>query len=139
MKKLILGAAALVLMLFLAVPGIFAQGYGGGWGCPGMMGGWQGGQGGGWYCPWRGSGYRGNSGPALQRYAPGQTPGKPLTEGQAKNLLQQYLQNNGNPNLKLGSITPKDGVYEAQIVTKEGSLVNKIEVNKQNGWFRSVY
>lgn len=138
MKRLILGSAAVVLMLLLAVPGSYGQGYGG-WGCPGMSGAWHGGQGGGWYCPWMGGGYRGSSGPATQQYAPGQTPGKPLTEDQAKNLVSQYLRNTHNPNLKLGSITSKDGVYEAKIVTKDGSLVDKIEVNKQTGWFRSGY
>lgn len=138
MKKWLLGGAALMLTVFLVLPATYAQGYGG-WGCGGMYAGWHGRHGGGWYCPWMSGGYQGGPGAAPQQYAPGQTPGKPLTEGQAKNLVQQYLQNKNNPNLKLGDITSKDGVYEAQIVTKDGSLVNKIEVNKQTGWFRSAY
>lgn len=138
MKKILLGAAAVTLMLFFVVPASYAQGYGG-WGCPGMRGAWRGGTGSGWYCPWMAGGHRGGWSPAAQQYVPGQTPGKPLTEGQAKNLVQQYLRNRNNPNLKLGGVTDRGGVYEAQIVTRDGSLVDKIEVNKQTGWFRSAY
>ncbi|MEJ2070930.1 MAG: hypothetical protein P8X58_11080, partial [Syntrophobacterales bacterium] len=91
-------------------------------GGPGM----QGGQGG-WYCPWMGS----QGGPPVAR------PGQPLTAGQAKAMVEQHI--SGNPNLRAGKVTQKDGVYEVQIVTKDGSLVDKILVNKQTGWFQSTY
>ncbi|MEJ2226459.1 MAG: hypothetical protein P8X49_15130 [Syntrophobacterales bacterium] len=64
-------------------------------------------------------------------------PGKPLSADQAKAMVEQQI--GGNPNLKAGKVTEKDGAYEVDIVTKDGSLVDKIQVNKQTGWFRSVY
>ncbi len=52
-------------------------------------------------------------------------------------MVEQQL--SGNPNLKVGKVREKDGAYEVEIVTKEGSLVDKLQVNKQTGWFRSTY
>jgi hypothetical protein len=54
-------------------------------------------------------------------------------------LLENYLKNTGNPNLKLGDIGEKEKFYEAEILTKDGSLVDKIQVDKYTGWFRSAY
>lgn len=64
-------------------------------------------------------------------------PGQPLSADQARAMVEQHI--SGNPNLKVGTVTPKDDAYEVDIITKEGSLVDKIQVNKQTGWFRSVY
>jgi len=86
------------------------------------------GQKGGWYCPWMGGS---QTGPPVAK------PGQPLTADQAKAMVEQHI--SGNPNLKAGKVTPKDNAYEVEVVTKEGSLVDKIQVNKQTGWFRSVY
>jgi hypothetical protein len=41
--------------------------------------------------------------------------------------------------LKLGKIMDKDQYFEAEIVTKNDSLVDKILVDKQTGWMRSIY
>jgi len=136
MKKLALAglfvflAVMLTLGTLAAQPGGQGQGQGGGWYCPWMGGGGPGmhrGQGGGWYCPWMGS----RGGPPVAQ------PGKPLSADQAKAMVEQQL--SGNPNLKVGKVTEKDGAYEVEIVTKEGSLVDKLQVNKQTGWFRSTY
>ncbi len=103
---------------------------GGGWYCPWMGGGGPGGRSGpGWYCPWGPGGMM--SGPPVAQ------PGQPLTADQAKAMVEQHI--SGNPNLKVGKVNPKEGFYEVDIVTKDGSLVDKIQVNKQTGWFRSVY
>jgi len=141
MKKTSLAGLVLVLTMLLAIPTIYAQQAG--WGCPGMRGAHHGGQGG-WYCPWRGGGAGygaapGAQGQTQQQYAPGQTPGKPLTQEQAKALVENYLKNTNNPNLKLGAFTEKGDVFEADIVTSDGSLADKILVNKETGWFRSAY
>lgn len=141
MKKTALAGSIIVLTILLAVPVIYAQQSG--WGCPWMSGRYQQGQGG-WYCPWMGGGMGygtvpGAQGQNQQQYAPGQTPGKPLTREQAKALVENYLKNTNNPNLKLGSLTDKQDVFEADIVTKDGSLADKILVNKDTGWFRSAY
>lgn len=128
MKRL----ALVGLFLFLAVsltlgPAAAQRGQGGGWYCPWMGGGpgSQRGGGGGWYCPWM------VSGPPVAK------PGQPLSADQAKAMVAQQI--SGNPNLKVGQVEEKDGNYEVSIVTKDGSLVDKVQVNKQTGWFRSTY
>jgi len=64
---------------------------------------------------------------------------KPLTEKDVKAMLENYVQSTRNPNLKLGKIADKDQYFEAEIVTKDNSLVDKILVDKQTGWMRSIY
>jgi hypothetical protein len=100
--------------------GMMGPGYGMG---PGMMG------------PGYGYGY----GP---QYGYGQQygqPSKPLSEDQARQEVENYLSSTRNPNLKMGKIEDKGNDYEVNIETKDGSLVNKILVNKDTGWMRSAY
>lgn len=68
-----------------------------------------------------------------------QEESKPLTEKDVKAMLENYVQSTRNPNLKLGKIAEKDYYFEAEIVTKNDSLVDKIIVDKQTGWMRSIY
>ncbi len=65
--------------------------------------------------------------------------GLTLTKEQAAQIAQAHLQALGNPNLKLGDLTEFEAYYEASIVTKEGSLVEKLLVDKRTAWLRSVY
>ena len=156
MNKLLFGLA-LPLALALTLYGTDASaqmGYGpmgpGYYGMgPGMMGGWSG------YHMGPGMmGYGYGMGPGMmgygygpqygQQYGPGyapqyQQPQKPLNENQAKQLVENYLQATRNPNLKLGKIEDKGNAFEANIVTKDGSLVNKVLVDKNTGWMRSAY
>ncbi len=133
MKKLAIAGLLTFLSVLLVIGNLSAQPQGPGqrgWYCPWMGGGGPAPQGqkGGWYCPWMGS----QTGPPVAK------PGQPLTADQAKAMVEQQI--SGNPNLKAGKVTEKDGTYEVDIVTKkEGSLVDKIQVNKQTGWFRSGY
>jgi hypothetical protein len=39
----------------------------------------------------------------------------------------------------LGKITGKGPNFEAQIVTKDNSLADKVLVDKNTGWIRSAY
>lgn len=133
MKRLAILGLLTFLGTILVVGNLSAQpagpGYGGGY-CPWMGGGQgPGGQGGrgGWYCPWMGQ----------QTGSPVAKPGQPLSADQAKALVEQDIR--ANPNLKAGKVTEKDGAFEVEVVTKDGSLVDKIQVNKQTGWFRSAY
>ena len=104
-------------------PGTMGPGYGMG---PGMMG-----------SGMMGPGYGGQYGP---QYGPQyQQPRKPMEEKDAKAMLENYLQSTRNPNLKLGKIKEKDNYFEAEILTKENSLVDKILVDKFTGWMRSIY
>jgi hypothetical protein len=80
-----------------------------------------------------GGGYGPQYGPQYQQ------PQKPLDEKEATALLENYLQSTRNPNLKLGKIEDKGNAFEAEIQTKDGSLVDKILVDKNSRWMRSVY
>ena len=104
-------------------PGMMGPGYGMG---PGMMG--------------PGYGY----GPGMRgpRYGYGpqyQPPQKPLEEKDARGMVENYLRSTRNPNLKLGKIEDKGPYFEAEILTKEGSLADKIAVDRNTGWMRSIY
>ncbi len=58
----------------------------------------------------------------------------PLKEDGARSVVEKYLASTRNPNLKLGKITEKKDAFEAEIVTKDGSLVDKVLIEKSNGW-----
>jgi len=133
MKKGIIAVAAAAILaagtLAYAQGFGYGRGYGPGYGM--MGGGMMGGQ-------W-GGGPRGSAGPGAG-YA-GDHPcwqaasatGQPLTKEQATALVQNRLTRSGNPNLKIGNVTEKDGLFEVEIVTKDNSLVEKVQINKQTG------
>jgi cytochrome c553 len=104
-------------------PGMMGYGGYGGYGMgPGMMG------------PGYGYGGYGGYGPQYQSRE------KPVTEKEAKTMLENYLKSTRNPNLKLGKIKSEEHYFEADIVTKKNnSLVDKILVDKSTGWMHSVY
>jgi hypothetical protein len=105
-------------------PGMMGQGYGPGYGMgPGMMG--------------PGYGYGRQYGPQYGRQY--QQLQKPLDRNQAKQEVENYLSSMRNPNLKLGKIEEKGNGYQINIETKDGSLVDKILVDKNTGWMRSAY
>jgi hypothetical protein len=117
-------------------PGMMGRGYGYGMG-PGMMGhGHM--MGPGMMGPGYGYGNRPRSG---YGYGPPQQqqPSEPLSKDQARQEVENYLSATRNPNLKTGKIEDKGNDYEVNIETKDGSLVNKILVNKDTGWMRSAY
>jgi hypothetical protein len=64
---------------------------------------------------------------------------KPLGPKEARAILEDYLRSKRNPNLKLGKIRDDGYAFEAEIVTKENSLVDKILVDKNTGGMRSTY
>jgi hypothetical protein len=68
-----------------------------------------------------------------------QHPREPLKEKDVKGILENYLRSTRNPNLKLGTIAEKDNYFEAEILTKDNSLVDKIIIDKYTGWMRSIY
>jgi hypothetical protein len=133
-------------------PGMMGPGYGYGMG-PGMMG-----QGGGWgpgYGPQQqqgwgpgygmgpgmmGPGYGyGMMGPGYGYGPQSQQPAKPLEKSDVETMVKNYLASTRNPNLKLGKIEDKGNTFEADIVTKDNALVDKILVDKTTGWMRSAY
>ena len=70
---------------------------------------------------------------------PYQQPREPMKEKDAQQIVENYLRATRNPNLKLGKITDKGTYFEAEILTKEDSLADKLAVDKQTGWMRSIY
>ncbi len=107
-----------------------------------------------WFCPWCGRmcGMHGRRmhgpmhGPMMRggmmhhgRRHPGSTLNQPLSKDQAKMFAEHFLQMQGNPNLKLGKLTDQKDFFVAEITTKDGSLVNKLQIDKNTGWFRTEY
>jgi hypothetical protein len=70
---------------------------------------------------------------------PSAQPEKPLTKDNAKAMVEDYLKTLKNPNLKIGKIKQTGNVFEVDVVTKEGSLVDKIDVDKNTGYMHSIY
>ncbi len=68
-----------------------------------------------------------------------ESSGEPLDEEGAKQLLERYLQALGNPNLKAGDIRDEEQYFEAEVLTQDGSLVDKILIDKNTGRMRSAY
>lgn len=64
---------------------------------------------------------------------------KPLGEKDVKPRVENYLKSTRNPNLKMGKVEDKGSTFEAEIVTKDNSLVDKIAIDKETGAMRSVY
>jgi hypothetical protein len=142
MRRLLLTATlALALGLILLPvegkaqmgPGMVEPGWGYGPGMmgPGMMGRGYYGYGHGMMGP--GWGYGPQYGPRYQQ------PQEPLNEKDAREMVENYLRSTRNPNLKLGKITDKDRYFEADILTNDGSLADKIAIDKTTGWMRSIY
>ncbi len=137
MKRLAIMGALAFLGIILAVGALSAQpaaqpaapGSGAG-ACPvvgsGPVKGGQGGPGAG-SCPYMGP----KTGSSVVK------PGGPLTADQAKDLVQREI--GRNPNLKADKVVDKGGNYEVVVVTKDGSLVDNIEVDKKTGSVRSIY
>lgn len=118
-------------------PGMMGRGYG--YGGPEMMQRWGGGEYG--YGPMH-RGWQGERG-----YAPGRGPGygyqgpeESLDKEGARGIVERYLNSSRNPNLKVGKIEEKEDVFEAEIVTRKGGdLVDRVQIDRQTGWMRSVY
>lgn len=132
-------------------PGMMGPGgYGYGHMGPGMMG--PGGYGYGHMGPgMMGPGMRGGGGYGYGPMGPGargQWPGgagaaQPLREdlsvSDVEHMLGHRLEWQGNPNVKLGDVEERDGdTIVAEIVTKDGSLVQRLEVNRHTGWIQPV-
>ena len=116
-------------------PGMMGPGYGpGGSGMP-MMG------------PGMGPGIGPGMGPGMggQGMGPGmgggmmQQPRQSVSVDDVRDMLERRLAWQGNPNVKLGKVEEKDSdAILAEIVTQDGSLVERLEVDRRSGWTRMV-
>jgi hypothetical protein len=65
---------------------------------------------------------------------------EPLSTADVQQMVESWLTWNGNPNLKMGEVGEKgDDLIEAEIVTKDGSLVQRLQVDRSTGAMRPVY
>jgi len=160
MKRIMLIGTMVVLAAMLSVAALHAQsaappsgGSQSGYGPQGQQS---------WYCPGWGAGMMGpgtmgrGMGPGMMQQGRGMGPGmmgqgygsgpqyqqqpqKPLEKTDAEAMVQNYLNATRNPNLKLGKLKEEGSAFEAEIVTKDGSLADKILIDKNTGWMRSGY
>ena len=66
-------------------------------------------------------------------------PPQDLTVSDVQTMLERYLQWQGNPHLKEGDVKEKDkDTITAEIVTADGSLVQRMEVDRHTGWMKQV-
>jgi hypothetical protein len=87
-------------------------------------------------------GMMGRGGPWMRRGWGMSSPGKqiqPLSLDQAKVLIGNQLRMANNPNLTLGKVIEEKDHFLGEITTKDGSLVDRIQVDKNTGWMRSTY
>jgi len=66
-----------------------------------------------------------------------QQPQRPVTKSDAESMLQNYVSR--NPNLKVGTVRDEGNSFAANVTTKDGSLVNKLFVDKDTGRIHSEY
>ena len=63
----------------------------------------------------------------------------PLDEADIRRMMEAWLAQEANPRLKLGPITPKgDDHFQADIVTKDNSLVQRFAVDRRTGAIQAV-
>lgn len=100
---------------------MMGQGYGGG-----MMGGGYGGMG--------MMGMGGSYGPCASEQG-----ALDLTAENVKDILEGKIAMHGNQNLKVGKVAKKDDdTYTAEIVTKDGSLFQRLEIGRKTGYMNHV-
>ena len=131
MRRPVLFVVVLAVSLFALMLGFgaFMAPYraGGYWGMmgPNMMG---------------GPGARGGFGPRSGMITPGWNKSwrdRNLSTDDVKQYFERWLAWEGNPHLKIGDVKEKDAdTIVADIVTKDNSLVQRIIVDRRDGYFK---
>ena len=78
----------------------------------------------------------------LQKKSPGSSYSQDqstLSKDDAGAIVKDYLASTRNPNLKLGKIKDAGNAFEAEIVTQDNSLVDKVLIDKTSGGMRPAY
>ena len=131
MKRSWIIALAAILVLGLAGYGLAHQ-FGGAWSGQmgsGMMGGSSGQMG-----PGMMQGFGGSAANMpCAAYGPQAGRTGKVTKEQATSWTSNYLAALNNPNLKLGNVTETETHFQAEILTKDNSLVEKILIEKATG------
>lgn len=101
----------------------------------------------GWYDGWHMG--RGMMGPGMMDYGmPGPRMNGPhmmaplrqdLTAADVQHMMEHRLTWGGNPHIKLGKVEEQDDdTITVEIVTREGSLVDKLAVDRHTGYMQPV-
>jgi hypothetical protein len=64
---------------------------------------------------------------------------KNVDRNSAERIFKNYLNSRHNPNLKVGEIRNGRSSFEADLLTKDNSLVDTLIVDKNTGRIRSAY
>lgn len=92
------------------------------------------------HMPMMGQGMMGQM-PMMGGYGDGQMQPlrRDLTTDEVKHMMEHRVDWAGNPNLKVGKVTEKDAdTIVAEIVTKDGSLVRKLNIDRHTGRMEAV-
>ena len=64
---------------------------------------------------------------------------EPLEKEDAQKEVEDMLRQSRNPNLKPGDVEEKERYFVVDILTNDGSLVDKMQIDKETGMMRSIY
>lgn len=64
---------------------------------------------------------------------------KPITQGEALAMVNNYLVSLNNPNLRTGQPVDQGDSYQIPVLTPDNSLVDIFVVDKFSGWIKSIY
>ncbi len=64
---------------------------------------------------------------------------EPVTMDQARYLVDNYMYLSGIPDLKPGKIIEKDNEFDVEIITKDGSYLGMLVIDKQTGVIKSPF
>jgi hypothetical protein len=62
-----------------------------------------------------------------------------LSPGEARTILENHLKSKNNPDLSLGEISESQDYFQAEITNQEGSVVERVQVDKITGFLSSGY
>jgi hypothetical protein len=63
---------------------------------------------------------------------------QPVTYDQAKAFMEDHLKSTNNPDLVLGEVSETQDYFIAPVITKDGSVVDKLQVEKTTGFVSSA-
>ncbi|HJX31818.1 MAG TPA: hypothetical protein VJ624_08220 [Thermodesulfobacteriota bacterium] len=63
---------------------------------------------------------------------------QPVTYDQSKAFMEDHLKSGNNPDLILGEVSETQDYFNAQVTTKDGTVVDKLQVDKATGVISSA-
>jgi hypothetical protein len=63
---------------------------------------------------------------------------QPVTYDQAKAFMEDHLKSTNNPDIVLGEVSETQDYFTAQVITRDGTVVDKLQVDKTTGSISSA-